>query len=281
MSSSKRSKASAAILVAALVVFTSIAVYQASLLQWPLFQALNQIVPPPKHNIPPKSSLLITAFEQVPVSILSNNGSFFSSTTVLPIPQAFITVGTLVGSIFENLNSNYTNSNGVLFVYVPAGNYKVSLRSSISNDSAFVTAYGGNTTELDILVNETFYSSSFFEIANPSSSGELPPWNPVYLHVHSTSSIIQNANDSVYLTFSPASELIDPFFSFPNSDNLLGLQIMNEFTSSSDGTLWLQVHLNSPTDISNVTKINLITFDTTFATRIFPLQNSSSVPNTS
>ena len=112
----------------------------------------------------------------------------------------------LTGSSAINVNTNYTDANGGLFVSVPAGNYRVLMESRVANTSSFVGVYPGNTTELDILVNVTTYSSSFFEITNPITSGVIPPWATVFIHVSSKSVIIANANDSVYLSKFPVKE---------------------------------------------------------------------------
>ena len=276
---SKRSRASALILIAALVIFTGIAVAQASSMQWPLFQSLKQLTPPKTPKAPP-SSLFITAFEQYPLVIFrgTNPNNLQSSTQEFkqPIPAAIITVQTLFGNNAINVNTNYTDANGGLFVRLPAGNYRVLMRSHVANTSSFVGVYSGNTTELDILVNMTTYSSSFFEIINPITSGVIPPWATVFIHVRSKSVIIANANDSVYL--SKFSVGVQGFSDvpLPSQSNMVGLQIVSELLSSSDGTLWLQAHLNSTTNANSISNLALVTFDSIFTINEYPFVNITS-----
>jgi hypothetical protein len=272
-----RARISAAVLIAALVVLSAVAILQSSVLQWPLGSEVRNLRSHPSHPLS-YSWLLVSAIGTVPSLVVSGNNSLFltNSSVTEPIGGAHITVYATPGTGNPVvIASNYTNADGQQLLRIPPGTYKVSVQSYLANGTAFVTTAPGNTTELDVGVNESVYSCSFFETTNSISTSLIAPWDTMFLNVHSASPIVQNTNESVFLSFESSLPLAPTnasgppvVFSIPGPQ--LGVHVISEYSLPSEGTQWLEVHLNSVVNITGITAIDVFTSSFSYTTNEYP-----------
>lgn len=311
--SSKRARRSAAILIAALIIFSSIAIIQSNLLQWPLSAELqslegnqNNSQTNQSKNLNSDSSILVSAIGYLPSS--SQSPGF----TAFPLIGALVSVfvnatnprvnpGTPQGR--ENVKglliaSKSTGTNGQIRFYVPARSYQVTLRSGVGNITASLQTRPQNTTELDISVNDTSYSASYFEIQNEASPSMLLPWESTFLRIDSYVQTNANANESIYLEFlnsttgsttssSSSSTSTTSCTGITCNSNLtvigppilpqmLSARLVSEFSSaSSPPTLWMQVQTNSVVNITNISGIDVLISLASYTLKQYPMTNQT------
>ncbi|MDH2900293.1 MAG: hypothetical protein PXY39_04930 [archaeon] len=310
--SAKRARTSAAILIAALIIFSSIAIIQSNLLQWPLSAEVhslegnrNNSQTNQSKNVNSDSSILVSAIGYLPSSQSPGFVAF-------PIIGAFVSVfvnasnhrvnpGTPQGR--ENVKgfliaSNSTGTNGQTRFSVPAGTYQVTLRSGVGNVTASLQTRPQNTTELDISVNDTSYSAAYFEIQNEASPGMLLPWESTFLRIDSNVQTNVNANESVYLEFvnsttvsatsTTSSTTITTtctgticnsnltIIGLPFLPQMISARLVSEFSSSSSPpTLWMQVQTNSVVNITNISDIDVLISLASYTLKQYPMTNYS------
>jgi hypothetical protein len=311
---SQRTRTSAAILIAALVVFSAIAIVQSNLLEWPLASELqsleghlngSQTNSTSKNS--PDSSILVSAIADLPSS--SSGPSQNLTTEILPIGGALVKLfsnasvsGSSPGSLQGRLNirgvliaSSSTNAKGQIFFKVHSGRYLITLSSPVGNLSVFVLTAPKNTTEVDVRVNDTSYTASYYEVQESGTPGTLLPWENLFLRIDSKSLNSYNANESVYLKFvnSPSTAnttttctsstggvcsfnittaSIFPFQGMP-------VRVINEFGSSSQGTLWMQVQTNSIVNITGISGIDILVSFSAYTLKEYPMSNESLTNN--
>jgi hypothetical protein len=308
-SASRKARNSAIILIAALVVFSSIAIVQSNVLQWPLAAELQSL----KGNnsgsssnnstldTNSDSSIFVWANAYIPITQSHNSSVIFGK---IPIAGALV-------KLFENasttgpggashgrlnlkgvlVNSNATNPTGQVRFRVPSGRYLVSLASQYGNFSVTVSTEAHNTTEVDLLVNESSYNTSYFEFQNQASPGMLLPWESTFLKIDSNPLPQISSNNTIYLVFS-----------FPNSStqnvtNTQGVpvnatvflspqairaQLVSVFELPLQGTLWLQVQTSLIVpNITNVSGIEIIVASTNYTIKQYPSNNQTNANATS
>ena len=274
--SSRRPRMSAAILIVGLILFSAIAAIQTSETQWPVPKVVKNLVPHPNPTPHPRNSTLFVSASAYVLSEFFLNGT--GPPTEEPISYATINVYTAsVPEIF--VTSNTTNYSGQLYLGIPAGNYIVSMNSSIANLTASVVTQSGNTTELDILANETSYSATSFVIENTASPNFILPWENVLLRLSSNPQTINDTNVADYLMF-----LTNNGFSITNDRNntiiiltfseQIGVHVVNTF-GTSKGSVWLQVEPNSLVNLANFSNVDFLTVVSSYSTREYSMSNST------
>ena len=294
-STPKRARTSTAIIIAALIVFTSIIVIESSSLQWPLSAELNSIIPP-KQNSNNNSTLLVDAASYVPTSISCTNKSsqngtgFFSPSQTCypstPAQEPMVNASILITTFGPNpqlIASNTTNFAGQRLFVLEPNRYVLTFKSSFVNFSTPVLTDPGNTTELDVRVNESSYTCMFFDVSNFGSQSWIGPWDTMFLAVATTESIIQSSNESIFLQFIPTNQATQnqtlsqgPYYFSLAGVPEYGIQIINDYLSPTGGTQWLQVHLDSvAANITSISNIDLLTYSSRYTTREYPMSNTT------
>jgi hypothetical protein len=305
---SKRVRNSVIILIAALVVFSSVAIVQSNLLQWPLAAELQSLKgnqnSGQSNNSTSRtnsdSSIFVWAQAFIPISQSRNSSSSSMIFGKVPISGAAI-------KLFENatvsgvspssprgrlnlkgvlVSSNSTNPLGQVRFVVPPGRYLVSMSSQYGNFSFNVLTQVHNTTELDILVNESSYAASYFEIQNQASPGMLLPWESTFLRINSNPLPTVSTNETVYLVFSFLNSSTTPCCSFGNltlfSPQTVRSIVIGAFESPSQGTLWMQIQTNLIlTNINNISGISVIVASTDYTIKEYPMPTQTTVNATS
>ncbi len=300
---SKRARTSAAILIVALIAFSAVAIAQSNLLPWPLaseLQSLGGHVNSSKTNqnnlTNSYSVILVSAIAYLPAI-----GQNCPGLIELPLSGANVTVflnATL--SLHGRQNAKglpvafgVTGPNGQASFKVPEGKYLVTMKSNIVNLSASLSTELQNTTELDIQVNETSYTVSYFEIQNAASPSLLLPWENTFLRLNSTSQTNAGANRSVYLRFLRPNSSLATFnstgFAFGSNVTVclfpvfqdVSTRLISEFSSASQGALWLEVQTNSVVNITDISGIDVLISSSTYALREYPTANQSAEITTS
>jgi hypothetical protein len=273
---SRRPMISAVILVAGLILFSAIAAFQTRQMQWPVPKAAQNLIPHPITPHPPDNSTLFVLAREYFPDVLAPEGNH--STFELPIAYANVTV--YKASVPEILvTSKTTGYNGQLSLSIPAGNYRVSLSSSITNLTAPVVTHADNTTELDIFANETSYSSASFVIENIATPNLILPWETILLKLNLNPQTINDTHVADYLIFlgtfvlltnSPNStEISLPFF------QQIGANVIGTYRTYSQASVWLLVQPNSVVNITNVSNIDFVTVVSSYSTREYATTNST------
>ncbi len=307
---SRRPRTPAVVLIVALFVFSALVITQSSLLQWPLASEIRNLQGFPNNqqsnqnqNFNFDSSILVSVVAYLPAV----NPLNFLGIAEQPLSGANITVfanattpstGNLASPKAREsakallIASKITDPSGKLQFMLPSGSYEVVMTTGIANLTTSVVARPQNTTELDIQVNETSYSASFFEIENPASPGLILPWESTYVRLDSSLQMNDKLNQSVYLRFiKPNSTTTCAGIGcFVNqTGNITGDQliqfflqqavsarVISEFSSAPQGTLWLQVQTNSVVDVSNISGIDVLIALSFYTTKEYPMANQTS-----
>lgn len=276
---SKRARASSAILIMALILFVTILIVQSSSLQWPLPTYLGNLLAPIKSsNNNANSSLLVSASSFLPV--VSTCTTFFcpvipglpaARSPNQPIVNADVVITTFGQSPLV-VAKNYTNSQGQGFFRIRPGEYQLDFTSNIMNFTTPIITSAGNKTELDITVNETLYPCAFIDISNPISPTLIAPWNTIFLNIKSNSSITQNTNESLFLVFLPPNQgsLI-----LSNSFQKSGIRVLGGYYANTTETQWLEVELNSVVTTPSAYGAYILAYLLTYTAREYPMNTTA------
>jgi hypothetical protein len=283
---SKRTQMSAALFIVTLIIFATFVIIESASLQWPLATYIGKAIPFSKTGSKiANSSLLVSAASFAPSTYSCSpfggnpTGSClppFNDFLRFPIFNANVTIKTS-GTNPVTVATNYTDTQGQIYFILRPNAYEVDFTSSITNLTIPIVATSGNTTELDIGVNESTYVCTYVNISNPPSSTLIAPWNTIFLTVQSNSAISQNANETVYLQPLPTSN--QGIVTFPNTFPKIGIHVLGGYYSSVDATQWLEVRANSIIPFNSTYSIDVLTYFSLYTTREYPtqtIQNSSS-----
>lgn len=268
-SAGRKARTSAIILIVALIVFSSIVVVLSNQLGWPLAAEEQSLKPHPIHlnnnNTQSSSSLVVTAFSYAP----EINGSGYSNYTSHAVDNATVDIYRnyqVVGKKNALVATGLTDVNGEQSFVIPPGNYSVEFTSTIGAATIPATVSSGNTTELDIRLNETSHLSTFFETSDSVSTHVIAPWDTVFLSFYTTSSIIQSTNLSVFLSFESRQG------NSTAQSQLFGVRVLTDYFDPVAGSEWLQVQLKSVANITDVTGVMVVTYQAFYSTREYPFE---------
>ena len=266
VSAQRNARTSAIILIVALIVFSSIVVVLSNQLGWPLAAEEQGLKPHPNkpnnNNTQYDSSLFVTAFSYAP----EINGSVFSNYTSQAIAGATLNVYRVVAKQSALVATGLTGVNGEQTFLIPPGNYSVDLTSTLGAATIPATVSSGNTTEMDIILNETSHLSTFFETSDSVSTRVIAPWDTVFLSFYPNSSIIQSTYLSVFLSFESTQG------NSTTQSQPIGVQVLTDYFDPVAGSVWLEVQLKSLANITDVTAIKVLTYQAFYSTREYPFQ---------
>jgi hypothetical protein len=268
--SSKRARTSSAILIVTLIVFATIVVAESSSLEWPLATDLGKLLAPFHSSNSANSSLLVSATSFLP-SVNTCTTFFCSSPNFSTNNQPIVNADVVVKTFGQNplvVAKNYTNSQGQRFFQIRPGEYQLYFTSNTVNLTTPITASPGNTTELDITVNETLYHCTFIDISNPVSPTLIAPWNDIFLNIQSNSAITQNVTESLFLIFlAPGQGAL----ALSNSSQRYSVSVLGQYYANTAGTQWLEVELNSVAKTPSAYEAYVLTYLSSYTTREYPM----------
>lgn len=174
---------------------------------------------------------------------------------------------------------NATNAEGTQLFLLRPGQYQVTMDTpQLGNVSTLVTTSPNNTTELDVDINESTYSCSFFESSSSLSSDLVTSWDTIYMTLDTSSLLVQNSvNKSIFIEFLPGNEFSQGSgFVSPSPPTQLpqkyALRILNEYASQEDGTVSVQAQLaNAVVDTSGTSQIYVLTYVLSYSTREYAM----------
>ncbi len=257
---SRRAQIFALLFIIGLAIFTTIVIIESSSLQWPLASEIQNAASHFKPPISSNSSIFISAKSILPPEPIEQ-----------PVIHAQITIYTFSLHGLVAVASGFTNNLGEQTFIVSPNNYQVKMVSEAGNASTVLTTNNGNTTELDIFINETAYPTSFIDVYQSVSPGVIAPWDSMYITVPSNSLLLKSStNESIYLEFT------SPSCAFCNGTNQkYNASIINEYSSLPSGTVWLQIELNSIANISTNSSVYVLTYVSSYTTKEYSMNNTT------
>jgi hypothetical protein len=283
---SRRTRMSAVIFIIGLAIFATIATVESNSLQWPLASEVQNIAsyvrPPSTSN----SSIFVSAKSILPntnnavcINIGGNNSCSYSSIEQ-PIVHAQLTVYTFSPRGLLGVASGFTNGSGEQAFILSPNDYEIKMISQVGNTTNIITTHNGNTTELNIFINETSYRSSFVDISQSISPSIIAPWDDIFMTVPSSSLLMRpgSNNESLYLEFvSPScASLQQQTTNCPVTSQKYSANLINEYSSVPSGTVWLQVKLNNVANISTNSSVYVLTYVSYYTVKEFHMNTTLS-----
>ncbi len=284
--SRRRSRLAATIIILALFAFSVIIVYEANYLNWPFSSqgrgSHSSSAESSSSVSPPRSSL------EISVSIIDNGIQSCGCGAGIQI----YTGTDITGPVASSGNTDFPD--GVVFFTLAPAQYTVKILTSLVDFQPItVSTYNDTTTELYASINQTSYNDTFFDIYNPDGTAMLPPWGTIFLQVNSNSIVSSDAN-SIYLILPPtpsesttattttgsvsgAQTTTSSNTNPPQIPGSFPFTILSQVLSPKDGSLRIQVKLDSDVNVSAVKGISILTFNTSYDVHyVPPLPNSTS-----
>jgi hypothetical protein len=262
-SNSRRTRIFALLFIIGLAIFATIVIVESSSLQWPLASEIQNVASHIKPPISSNSSIFISAKNILPPQLIAQ-----------PIIHAQITIYTFSLHGLLAVASGFTNGLGEQTFIVAPNDYEVKMTSQIANTSTVLTTNNGNTTELDIFINETAYPTSFVDVYQSISPDIIAPWDNMYITVPSDSLLLKSGtNESIYLEFVPSSCAQPPFCN--GTSQKYGASVINEYSSLPSGTVWLQIELNTVANISTNSSVYVLTSVSSYTLKEYFMNNAT------
>jgi hypothetical protein len=242
----------------AIAVVAFFLIFSLNSLQWPLASSLSKVVTIlPSPSSIPDGVLIVYVQSNLTVFPTNQTVGIFYSPPFSGVPSSTPLSGVKV-AVFQGLTatiSNYTDSVGQAQEDLAPGTYTVKLLDwRLNNLSTTVQVSSDKITQLSVVVNATSYSIQSANIVDPDSSGWAVSWGQIFVEVGANVSVsTQNPQiflDTLYSPFTPLSRI--------QEDGVTPITIGSS-TSSSGGSQWVQIQVNSPVNISSIKSMSILT----------------------
>ncbi len=263
MSGTKTSFLSAFLLISSLVLLTVIVTISISSLSWPFGSGGGITLLRNPTSVAPRSAGAINftaVFREVnPQFGITQPNSNIS----IPIDKLRVTVS--AGNPLHTILVNYTDTKGKLAVILPPNQYTLTASDPRFNVSITAQVVGGETTHVDLIVNNTFYPTIFYDIFDKDSAGLIGNWQSIYVRIQSNQTIA-NASQTVFVwtvrgnlgEILPLScgicPVIPVFFRLDNASTTVISESINK------GILSMQLYPKSFLNSSNILSLSLSTY---------------------
>jgi hypothetical protein len=293
-STSKKGRAAEAAIIMAIIAFSVFLLLNLNSLAWPIGQTIGGLPSSGSTQVgsqPQAYGRLVVSISSRNFSVPSRENSPNPMTTALANDQISIK---MQGSLSSFLIGS-TNSDGLYEVSIPPNTYIVRISDPLlSNLTDTIVIESERTTHYDVILNETHYPTSSFDLIDSDSSNWFGGgWNHVFVQLPTNNSIPTGTlvRTSLNVFAVPCSELFSSSPSSGGSEVLdrgtcpthnsssavnvanytgtfVNVPVTVTGTSLGNDTQWLELQLSQFVNIQGVNGISLVTDQALFKVSI-------------